>query len=145
MPDTETPLVLNTGGPFTPEYTKQVAGALAEGVRVLNHGTGNHTAEALRWPADVDAIVQSLTTMTERSPQLLEQIGDWLEEECAEGRLLISHGPWKGNPDETVTQVQSWLSGATEAAGELYAALNGARQVTATIGAPYDPAEDPDA
>lgn len=138
-------LILNPGGPHSPEYARQVAGALAEAVRLLHHATGSHAAEALHEPADVDAVVQELAIMAQRLPQLCHQIVQWLLAQDAASRLEVRHGEHAGEPWQAVAVTQGYLVDAAVAADALGAALDAARQVTATIGAPYDPEEDPDA
>jgi flavorubredoxin len=132
--DTES-ITLSTRGPHSPEYSRQVANAAAEAVRVLNHATLNHAAEALRYPSDADAVIEALATMAARLPQLLEQIADWLSQQGADGRLAVTHGPYGGYPGEAVDDVRSWLSEAKECTAGLHYALDQARQTTAAISA----------
>jgi hypothetical protein len=129
---------LNTDGPHSPEYTREVGNALAEAVRVLNHATGSHAAEALEFPSDVDAVVQSLTEAAQRLPQLIEQLTQWLTEQRDAGRITVAYGPYAGKVDEAMTQVEPWLDGAQEAAAALASELDGARQNTATFAAAGD-------
>lgn len=120
---------------FTPEETRQVAASMAEEVRFLNHATGNHAAETLHWPADVDHIVTELATMAQRLPQLFEQVTDWLYTQAGASRLVVSYGPHAGHSGAVVAEADAWLEDAQRHAAALYNALNSARQVTATIGA----------
>lgn len=124
---------------FTPEETRQVAASMAEEVRFLNHATGRHAAEALRWPSDVDSIVTELAVMAQRLPQLLEQLVDRLHEQLHAGFLEVNHGPYAGKPLLATATAWNWLSQATGVAEELHRVMDQARQVTATIsGMPED-------
>ncbi len=134
MTDAE-PIILSTGGPHSSEYTRQVAEAAAEAIRVLNHATLNHAAQALRYPADADAVVESLATAAMRLPQLLEQLGYRLAEWGVAGRLKVTYGPWQGDCAGAVADIQQELYDAGHAINAAYEALNRARQVTATISA----------
>jgi hypothetical protein len=126
---------LNTDGPHSPEYTRQVAEAIAEAARVLNHATGNYAGEALEFASDVDSVIQSLATMAQRLPQLLDQLTDQLHQREADGLLAVGYGQFAGHPVRAVLMVETWLEDAKEAAGTLYEALNSARQVTSTLSA----------
>lgn len=143
MPDTETPLVLNTDGPDTPEYIKQVARHFAEAVRVLNHLTLAHRAPGtLRQPADADYVLVEVATAIERLPQLLEQMGAWFDNELAVGGLEVKYGQFERNTQDAVLVIGQDLLAARNHLGRAWEALNRARQVTATIGAPYTPEDD---
>jgi hypothetical protein len=140
-----TDIHLNPGGPHSPQYTRQVAAALAEAVRVLNHATFPPAGEALAYPSDMDAVVQELATAVMRFPQLFSQLARWLGEQEDAGKLEINHGPCEGRPWRAVATFKALMTDAEGEADRLHRALDRARQVTATIGAPYDPSEDPDA
>lgn len=126
-----TTITLNPDGPHSPEYTRQVAAAVAEGVRVLNYATRD--SEALQCPPDVDSVVQDLATTAQRLPQLLEQLSNWLGIDYAAGGVEVSHGPHAGNPREAVGQVRSLLGLAANTASSLYLWLDEARQITSTL------------
>jgi hypothetical protein len=143
---TETPLVLTTDpAAFTPEYIKGVAAWAAEAIRTLNHATLDAAGGAFRFPADADAVLCELATLAQGLPQLCGQLATWLHCQQDAERIAVTYGPNAGDPQEAVTQATTWLGEAESAAGGLYEALNAARQITATMSAPYDPSEDPDA
>jgi hypothetical protein len=130
MPGT---ITLDTDHPADPEYTRAVAGALAECVRVLNHQTAKDGA--LAFPSDVDALVQSLAVMASGLPQLLRQIGAWLRGELAGGRLDIGYGDYADDPYLAVADIGALLDEARQNAELARRALDEARQITATISA----------
>jgi hypothetical protein len=137
---------LRTDGPHSPEYTRQVASALAECVRVLNHATLSHeVGSALKYPSHVDYVLVELASMALRLPQLCEQIATWLAGQHAAGRIAVTYGTYEGRPGAAGMAAEAHLDDAKQAAGEMYEALNAARQLTSAMSAPYDPAEDPDA
>lgn len=138
-------MTLNVDGPHSPENTRRAAALAAEAIRFLNHATGNRDSEALRYPSDVDAVVQDLAVAVMRMPQLFGQIAQWLGRECDTGRLEVRYGPNAGHPQHAAAQVSALMVAAAEAADRLHTVLDAARQVTASIGAPYDASEDPDA
>ncbi len=138
MPDTETQPVLNTDGPHSGDYSRQVAALAAEAIRVLNHGTLNDRAGGLKYPADVDSVAASLARMASMLPQLLGQLSRWLEGQQEAGRLEVRHGAYMGDPAAAAASVAYWLNEAQGMAGGLHHALDKAHQVTAAIGAPED-------
>ncbi|MCW2904121.1 MAG: hypothetical protein JWO67_6386 [Streptosporangiaceae bacterium] len=83
MPD---PIVLNTDGPHSPEYTRDVGNALAEAVRVLNYATLGD-APGLDNPGDAYSLLGALYTALDRFPQLLDQVGRFLKTQAASGRI----------------------------------------------------------
>ena len=85
--DDRHPVILDTGAPPSPDYALEVAEAIAEGVRVLNHQTRHH--EALEDPYDGDRLIRRLDSAVHRLPQLLDQIASWYEREAAEGKLEV--------------------------------------------------------
>ncbi len=141
MPDTETQPVLNTNGPHSGDYSRQVASLAAEAIRVLNHGTLNDFAGGLEYPADVDSVTASLARMASMLSQLLGQLSQWLEGQQEAGRLEVRHGTYEGDPAAAAAAVAYWLNEAQGMAGGLHHALDQAHQVTATISAPFDAAE----
>lgn len=82
---------LNTDGPHSPDYTRQLGDALAETVRCLNYAT---LAEApgLDYPADAYSLLGALCTAMGRMPQLLDQVGRFLRDQAATGALGDDHG-----------------------------------------------------
>jgi hypothetical protein len=146
MTDTETPLVLNTDGPDTPEYAKQVARHLAEAVRVLNHLTlGHRVPRTLQQPADADYVLVEVVTAIERLPQFLGQLAAWYSNALAAGGLEVKYGQFERNTSGAVLTLKQDLVAADNGLGRVYEALDRARQISGAIGAPCDPSEDPDA
>ena len=128
-------ITLSPGGPHSPAYTRQLANAAAEAIRVLNHATFQTSSGALAYPADVDAVIEALATMHARLPQLYGQLTEWLRGQLAAGRLQIGHGPFRGDPAAAVAEVAIPLQNAALGAGAVHQALGQARQITATISA----------
>lgn len=81
---------LNTDGPHSPEYTQEVANALAEAVRVLNYATLGD-APGLENPGDAYSLLAALYTATMRMPQLLQQVRSFLNDEASSGQLADDH------------------------------------------------------
>jgi len=131
MPDPE-PVTLSTLGPHSPEYTRRVAGVAAEAVRVLNHATGNHAAEALEFPSDVDTVLAHLEALAAMLPQLHGQLLAWLQDQNSAGRIRLDHGR---DSVAAVMEVGMDLLDASVAAGRLQDALTAARCWTATMAA----------
>jgi hypothetical protein len=147
---TDVEITLSAHEPHRPEYTRQVAAALAEAVRILNYATMPSAFEeaasaGLAEPSDVDAVVQELAIMASRLPQLFGQLARWLGEQDSADRLEVSHGRFAGKPWRAVAEFKALMTTAEGEANPLCRALDAARQVTATIGAVYDPSENPDA
>jgi hypothetical protein len=127
---------LSPDGPHSPEYTRQVASAAAEAVRVLNHATLNHPGQALAFPADADAVIGSISTAAQRLPQLLDQLREWLTGELTAGRLQVSYGPHAGSPAAAVGTAGQRLRYASAIASRLHLALKDAAETTSKISAP---------
>jgi hypothetical protein len=128
-------ITLNIGGPYSPAYTRQLAAALPEIVRVLNHATFSHAGGALAHPGDVDAVVEGLATAHARFAQLYGQLTEWLREQLAAGRLQVGYGPYRGDPAAAVREIAVSLQLAALSADAAHQALNQARQITATVSA----------
>lgn len=80
-------ITLSTLGPHSPEYTAEVANAMAECVRVLNYATGSSADAGIAYPATVYQVLGAMYTSTGRLPQLLSQLSGWLERAAEAGRL----------------------------------------------------------
>lgn len=130
---------LSPDGPHSPEYTCQVASAVAEAVRVLNHATLNFVGQALEFPADADTVLCSLSIAAQRLPQLLDQLRDWLNGELAAGCLRVGHGPYAGDPATATTEAGRKLRDASEIAFRLHMALRDVTAVTSALGASFPP------
>ena len=118
MTDDRQAIILNIDGPRDPLYVLEVAEAYAHSVRVLNHLTRDH--EALEYPAEAHRLVGELSCAAERTPQLLRQIGGWLEREQAAGRIGTDDGTWHATK---VTAARVRLDRAAQIAAELHEAL----------------------
>ena len=67
-------ITLNIDGPHSGDYSREVAEAVAEGIRVLNHASTG-PASGLDYASDVDSILCNLQSAAYRLPQLLHQLG----------------------------------------------------------------------
>jgi hypothetical protein len=102
------------------EYTPQeVSDQAAEAIRKLNHMTLG--GAGLEYPGDLYTVVANLSTMAMRLPQLLSQLGQWLEREHEAGRVDHDSG---GNVAVSVATAQAELATADAAAGQLQLALD---------------------
>lgn len=125
---------LSTDAPPSPERTLQLAEALPDITRTLNHATMDH--EALRVPAELDRLVRALEITAQRLPQLLVQSVRWAEAEHAEGRIGVAYGEWAGRPAAAVTALQVRRDLAIAAAESLCEALEAMAEVTCTLAVP---------
>lgn len=74
---------LNPDGPHSDDYTRHVAQAFAESVRVLNHATRGQ--DGVPHPATINAILGELRTGMQRTEQLLQQLdGHLVRFDCDE-------------------------------------------------------------
>jgi hypothetical protein len=119
---------LDTDAPRTPEYVQEVADALAEAARVLNHATMSH--EAFRYPSEVDRLVRCLATTASRFPQLLGQVSQWLAVENAAGRVAMAGIAYEGRVDAAVTATWQALDQAAALAMQLQDRLGVAANIT---------------
>lgn len=122
---------LDTDGPCDPRYVLEVAAAFAESVRVLDHLTRHH--EALDFPCEADQLIQELSSGTARLPQLFRQIGGWLEQEHAAGRIRVPEGDFAGRPGAAVTVARLRLDGSVPPAENLQGALDAVASVTCDL------------
>jgi hypothetical protein len=99
-----------------------LADQAAEAIRTLNHITLGGTG--LEYPGDLYSVIAGLGTMASRLPQLLGQLGEWLDGEHGAGRLGHDSG---GNVAATVVSVRDELRIADGAAKALRMALNRAQ------------------
>ena len=123
-------VVLNPGAAVDHLYVLEVAEALAEAVRVLNHQTLHGALES---PEDADVVVSALATMAHRLPQLLDQVGRWLEAEEAAGRLEVTDGKFAGKPGAAVDVVRTYLDGTAGRFRDAERLLESAHQVTGAM------------
>lgn len=121
---------LNTDGPHSPEYTREVADALAEAVRVLNYSTRSGEA-GLESPADAYSLLGALYTATGRLPQLVTQIVAFLAAQGGSGALADAHDRsvatqiaeasyHLGHADGTATKLTAALQQAQQSISGLY-------------------------
>ena len=130
---------LNTAGPRDPRYVLEVAKALAECARVLNHLTRDHGA--LQYPSEADRLIRVIASAASRLPQLLGQVGAWLGAEQDAGRIRVPEGPFRGLPASAVIEARNCMDEAAGLAERLQEALGAAASVTASLAAP-DTGED---
>ena len=122
---------ITIGGPPDPGYVLELAEGLAEIVRALNLQTRHH--EALESPEDAGVVLSALATMAHRLPQLLDQVGHWLEAEEAAGRLEVTDGKFAGRPGAVANAVRILLDAAAGRFREAETALEAAHQITAAL------------
>lgn len=113
---------LRTGGPHSPDYTRDLGDTLIEAVRCLNYATLGD-APGLRHPADADRLLRDITTALDRMPQLVEQVRKWLRAQSHAGR--IGHDQ-HADPVEAVTQADAYLLDAASALDMVAGCLRGA-------------------
>ena len=129
------PLTIDPDAPADPVYVLELAEALAEIVRALNHLTRHH--EALHYPSEADGLVQHLAAAAGRLPQLLSQLSAWLNEEYAEGRIRMTGGEFP-QAVLAVMAAEARLGKAAEHAEALRQALESAASVTSCMAAAGD-------
>lgn len=134
MPD---PIELHTAGPHSPDYTRQVAAALAEAVRVLNYATRDD-APGLEQPSDVYDLLGNLRAAFEGVPQLLDQVTGWLQHASQADRLRADG---VNDPGKWVDAAATHLLGARYGARNLAEGIDRAFNKVAVLKA----AEDTDA
>ena len=135
-------VALNVDGPRDPRYVLEVAEAFAECVRVANHLTRDHAA--LEYPAEADTLIRYLSSAAAMLPQLLGQVGSWLEAEHAAGRVRAVAGEYKGRPDAAVSVARLRLDVARGTAAALRQELDNAASVTIDLAGVPDGEEDGD-
>jgi hypothetical protein len=125
-------ITLNPDGPHSPEYTKEVAYALSEAVRVLNHATQSRAG--LEYPSDVAAVVGALHSTVARLEQTCTQLVRWLSNEYEAGRVAEwSEGRHGGNAFAAMNDAKRELDQAIAAAGVLASHFNEAHQITSAL------------
>ena len=124
-------VVLNPDAAVDHLYVLEVAEAASEAIRVLNHQTRHH--EALESPEDADVVVSALATMAHRLPQLLDQVGHWLDAEAQAGHLEVTSGKFAGRPGAVANAVRILLDAAAARFREAETALAAAHQITGAM------------
>ena len=127
---------LSTDAPPSPERTLKLAGMLAEIVRTLNHQTRHH--EALEFPSEADRLIRELSSAASRLPQLLGQIGAWLDRERVAGRIEVPAGEFAGDARLAAVTAGVRLEMASAIAAALQEALDDVARVTCNLAAPED-------
>lgn len=125
MPD---PIALNTDGPHSPDYTRQVADTLAEAVRVLIYATRGD-APGLHNIAHAYDLLGALYTATGRLDQLFTQIETFLKARESEmGNLPGS------NAHVQVLVANSCLGGAASATRDVTVLLEQTQNAIGGLG-----------
>ena len=124
-------VVLNPDAAVDHLYVLEVAEAASEAIRVLNEQTRHH--EALESPEDADVVVSALATMAHRLPQLLDQVGHWLDAEAQAGHLEVTSGKFAGRPGAVANAVRILLDAAAARFREAETALEAAHQITGAM------------
>lgn len=119
-------ITLNIDGPHSGGHSREVARAVAEGMRVLNHATIG-SAPGLDFASDVDSIMHSLHSAVYGLSQLLHQMAGWLQLLHDDGRLGDDRG---GDPGIVLAGTLGQLSAAINHIGRLSAALREAGAAT---------------
>ena len=123
-------ITLSTLGPHSPDYTREVAWAMAECVRVLNYAAGSGVETAIVYPATVYEVLGALSTATARMPQLLSQLNTWLERAVEAGRLADDR---HRDPAAAVAGSREAAARAKVALGSVTTALETAQQEIAFL------------
>lgn len=119
--------------PGTPndDQTLELACELRERVRGLNYATSG--APGLTTPQTVYAILGNLNEAAYGLDQLLEQMGEFLEQELSDGRLASTS---EDGPDLAVSRAQDEMRQAAESAQELSNTLGDAQREIAVLFVP---------
>ena len=131
--DDRQPVILDAGAPADHLYVQEVADAFAESVRVLNHQTLHH--EAIMFPSEADGLIREIASGVSRLPQLFAQIGAWLDQEQAAGRIEVPCGEFAGSSATAVSTARVRLDMASAIAAALHEALGDAASVTCDLAA----------
>lgn len=124
---------LNPDGPHSDDYTREVAAALPECVRVLNRATYPHVG--VTWPSTIGSIVGNVHAAAAGLTQLLHQCDARLTEMADTGRLYDDRD--NRNADlvsDTCSDVRRALAAADRTAAILAAQLDHARKAASHLG-----------
>lgn len=127
-------------------YTLEVAGAVADAVRVLNYATLSHNAEAgVPYPSTAYDVVSRLHAAVAGMDQLTRQLADRVAEIAATREITVSHGIFTGDPAAAVGAVLESLDTVRQAAAGLAGALGYAQRDLSPIGVRIttDDSDDP--
>jgi hypothetical protein len=113
---------LDPDGPHSDDYTRHVAQALAESVRVLNHATRHRNG--VTEPATVNAVLSSLRDGLARMDQMLQQLDTRLVRFAQSGRLADTSGDPFATVNSTLRQIVGLRADAAVMAERLDRAHN---------------------
>jgi hypothetical protein len=118
---------LSSDGPHSDDYTSEVAAALSEVVRVLNHATLSHAG--VTYPSTVYDVLGRISVSAAGLDQLLTQLGEVLRRMLGSGQLGDDHG----NPTERLDKALSELAAARKTARDLAVRIDRAFSTTASL------------
>lgn len=110
----------------------EIASAIAEGVRALNHATLPPAAPGLDYPGDAYAVLGSLGEAAARLPQALEQIDRFLTGLLDSARLTVNDGDY--DPAGRIAVASEALDDAKAAALQLRELLGEAQTAINALG-----------
>ncbi len=110
----------------------------AHAVRALNHRT-RPNAGGLTDPLDTADLIAELAHLTGMLPQLLGQLGDWLEAEHHLGRPRVDPDAPHPDPEQTIHALTSALRHAAHTQQRTAHALDTAHQHAAHLAAINEP------
>ncbi len=133
---------LNVDGPHSPDYTREVADAISEGVRTLNYATQK---DGVQYPSHVYDVLGSLAAAAAGQPQALRQMQEWLHGQVAQGRAREhAGGHYGGDTEAAYAAYAEHTDRAAAAAEELYRHLSAAQNALSGMEGRMLPGEDPD-
>ncbi|WP_440072716.1 hypothetical protein [Streptosporangium sp. OZ121] len=122
---------LSSDGPHGDDYTSEVAAAVSEAVRVLNHATLSHVG--VTYPSTVYDVLGRIGSSTAGLDQLLGQLGEALRRMQESGQLGDDHG----DPAERLDKALSELAAARKSARDLALRIDRAFNTTAGLHLTY--------
>jgi hypothetical protein len=118
---------LSPDGPHSDDYTSEIAIALSEAVRVLNHATLSRAG--VTYPSTVYNVLGRIGDSAAGLDQLMVQLGETLRRMLASGQLGDDHG----DPADRLDKALSELTAAREAARHLAVRIDCAFNTTASL------------
>jgi hypothetical protein len=110
------------------------AEAVYEAVRALKHLTFPGQCE-LTDPAESYRIAASLSSAIYAMPQALRQLGDWLADEAAAGRIRVVGGAYAGDSELAVAAIRGRFAYTCRALWEASEAVTTAHNAMADLAA----------
>lgn len=110
------------------DATLALARTAAETIRALNHATLG--GDGLAQPADAYQLLGELSLASSRLPQLLTQVGRWLDRALAAGQLGCDD---RTDPAIAVSEAQTYMTNARTTAAALARDLDYAQQQLAAV------------